>query len=67
MWVSESSYPSVDGVDVKSGDFFYSCLELKNLFGLDFYDASLHFLSKESNEEYPLIAFEKRFPWPHGL
>ena len=67
QWVSESSYQSADGVDVEPGDFFYACIELENLFGRDFHVASLHFLSKESNEDYPLVAFEKLYPWPYCL
>lgn len=67
LWVSQSSYRSADGVNVEPGDFFYASIELDNLFGVDFYDASLHFLSKESNEDFPLVAFEKAYPWPYCL
>ena len=67
LWVSESSYASADGVDADPGDFFYACIELKSEFGVDFYDACLHFLSKESNEDFPLVAFEKVYPWPYCL
>ena len=64
MLVSQSSYQSAAGVGVRNGDFFYAAMEPNDWYDLPHYIVKLHFISKESNEDYPLVAFEKSYGHP---
>ena len=65
--VSQSSYQSAAGVGVRNGDFFYAEIEPNEYSHFHNYVAEIHFISKESNEDYPLVAFENQYPAPFHL